>query len=115
MNRNISIILPCFVAAFSVMSCGEHHHAESKEEAHLDHDHGEEIVIHHEEAERFGIKTTVITPAEFHSIIPASGSIEYAPESNIMISSPVAGRLTLASQCRCRSQGSYGCRPPRIG
>lgn len=108
MNRNISIILPCFVAAFSAMSCGEHHHAESKEEAHYDHDHGEEIVIHHEEAERFGIKTTAIAPAEFHSIIPASGSIDYAPESNITISSPVAGRLTLASRISVGSSISAG-------
>lgn len=98
MNRNISTILPCFVAAFAVMSCGSHNHAESKEEEGHDHDHGEEIVIHPEEAEKFGIKTTVIAPAEFHNVIPASGSIDYSPESNITISSPVAGRLTFASR-----------------
>lgn len=78
-------------------ACGDKNHSGADGKANEDEAHADEIVIHPEEAEKFGIKTTAINPSAFHNVIPASGSVDYSPESSVTIGSPVAGRLVLAT------------------
>lgn len=94
--RKYNIVIPC-LTAIVVASCGDKKHSESENGSHADEEHADEIVIHPEEAEKFGIKTTTINPSAFHNVIPASGSVDYSPESSATIGSPVAGRLELAT------------------
>lgn len=94
--RKYNIVIPCLTAVL-IASCGDKKHSESEGESHADEEHADEIVIHPEEAEKFGIKTISVTPVEFHNVIPASGSVDYSPESSVTLSSPVSGRLSLVS------------------
>ena len=65
---NMTTVIRCLsVAAVVVMTgCADSHSDnKEKEESHGHEEHGNEIVIKHEQIEKLGIKTTIVNPSEF--------------------------------------------------
>ena len=76
------------------------HHDHETEEAHQHEGHDEhgshkhssdEIVFEHAKAEKFGVKTTVISPSAFHKVFKVSGEIISASGDTYTVSAPSAG------------------------
>ena len=69
---NMTTVIRCLsVAAVVVMTgCADSHSDnKEKEENHGLEEHGNEIVIKHEQIEKLGIKTTIVNPSEFQNVI----------------------------------------------
>lgn len=64
-----------------------------KEESHQDSD---EIVLEPEDAERFGVKTAIVTPSQFNEIVAVSGQIVSSPEDRAVVVAPASGIVRLA-------------------
>ena len=67
---NMTTVIRCLsVAAVVVMTgCADSHSDnKEKEENHGHEEHGNEIVIKHEQIEKLGIKTTIVNPSEFQN------------------------------------------------
>ncbi len=69
---NMTTVIRCLsVAAVVVMTgCADSHSDnKEKEENHGHEEHGNEIVIKHEQIEKLGIKTTIVNPSEFQNVM----------------------------------------------
>lgn len=68
-----------------------HHHDEDEDE---DEEHGgDEIVLHPEDAERFGVVTGTIIPTPFHEVIEVAGRIVNTTGEQAMIVAPTGGTI----------------------
>lgn len=76
----------------------EHDHELEEQEMHADesgeHAHADEIVLPAEKARAAGVVVERITPGDFHSVIPASGTILPATDDQTLIVAPVSGLVT---------------------
>lgn len=72
---------------------GHEGHEECEEHEHEGHNHGEgdEIILHPEQAKRFGVKVAEVRPGAFSSIVKVSGRVLPSPQSASIISAPTAG------------------------
>lgn len=85
--------------AVSASSCGSpsgSQTAGSEIEEKESHDGGE-IILEPADAERFGVKTSVIKPAEFREILTVSGEILPSASGRAIVAAPAAGTVRLAS------------------
>ncbi|MDE6460424.1 MAG: efflux RND transporter periplasmic adaptor subunit [Paramuribaculum sp.] len=92
------IIIPFYYTVILIFSsCGnhsQHTHAESDEHEH-EHQHGDEIVLHAEDAEKFGVKTLIIKPDTFFDVLTVSGKVLSIPTQSAAIVAPKAGTISL--------------------
>lgn len=111
--RKIYITATIAALILSTASCGHtheanelaHNHSHSHnpghhhdEEDHDEDEHGEEhesdeIVLHPEDAERFGVTTDTISPADFHEIIEVAGRIINSADQQAYIVASTAGTI----------------------
>lgn len=73
-----------------------HHHEEETETASTADDHGNEIDLHDEVAERFGVRFDTIRPGDFHEVVRVSGRADASVSSAGVVSAPVAGTVKFA-------------------
>ena len=74
----------------------EHEHAEGNHN-HNEHDHAEgEIEFSHEQAERFGVKTTKVAPTDFSDVLTVSGRIEPAQGDQVTVVARSSGIIRLS-------------------
>ena len=84
----MTTVIRCLsVAAVVVMTgCADSHSDnKEKEENHGHEEHGNEIVIEHEQIEKLGIKTTIVNPSEFQNVIKCGGEILPYPLSQAVV------------------------------
>ncbi len=113
----LTVAIASFIAGMT--ACGgheanelahNHNHSHSHEPAHHhdgdeDHDEdedehhegGDEIVLHPEDAERFGVVTDTILPSEFHEVIEVAGRIVNTTGEQAMIVAPTGGTIRFAA------------------
>lgn len=60
------------------------------------HEHTDEIALHDEVAERFGVKFDTIRPAEFHEVVRVSGRADASVSSAGIVSAPITGIVHFA-------------------
>ncbi|MDE6264365.1 MAG: hypothetical protein K2M11_04385, partial [Paramuribaculum sp.] len=79
--------------------CGSHNHGEHSEgeEHEHDHDHGDEIVLHAEDAEKFGVKTLTLQPDTFFEVLTVAGQVMNAPTQTATIVAPKTGTVNLGA------------------
>ncbi|MCI9607804.1 MAG: efflux RND transporter periplasmic adaptor subunit [Muribaculaceae bacterium] len=88
-------LFSCVVAANLLSACGSHSEGHVKEAE--GHDHGDEIILHKEEAEKFGVKTEKIYPDTFYEVINVAGQIELSAAGNATVVAPKAGTVNFAN------------------
>ena len=88
----------CFIAlvTLSFSSCSRNEHSEISESQDK-HDHEGEIIISHEDAERFGVKTDTIILQPFNSIIRVTGQLSGNATDEATVSAPTAGIINLSN------------------
>lgn len=82
----------------------EHNHANEEHASHDDHEdhdhesegseegkHADEIQLHDEVAERFGVRFDTIRPGSFHEVVRVSGRADASVSSAGVVSAPIAG------------------------
>lgn len=94
---NYRYIFYSLLSLFAV-SCGNHSHSESNEaEEEHHHDHGDEIVLHAEDAEKFGVKTIEIQPDTFFEVLTVSGEVLNSSAQSASVVAPKSGTVTFNS------------------
>lgn len=101
---NKYIILSIF-ATIALWACNnshehEHNHGHDSDKHNIhetaEHKHGDdEIVLEPHDAERFGVKTSVISPVSFNEIISVSGQIIPSTSDQAIVVAPTAGIVKL--------------------
>lgn len=89
----------CFFAALAMSGCGSHNqgeHSEEEEHEH-EHNHGDEIVLHAEDAEKFGVKTLTIQPDTFFEVLTVAGQVMNSPTQTATIVAPKTGTVNLGA------------------
>ena len=88
-----------YTAILALSSCGHHSHGNSSEleEHELEHTHGDEIVLHAHDAEKFGIKTLLIKPDTFFETLTVSGKVLSTPTQSASVVAPKSGIISLNS------------------
>ena len=97
---NMTTVIRCLsVAAVVVMTgCADSHSDnKEKEENHGHEEHGNEIVIKHEQIEKLGIKTTIVNPSEFQNVIKCGGEILPSPLSQAVVAAKSDGIIKLSA------------------
>lgn len=74
-----------------------HHHDGDDDDDEEDEHGGDEIVLHPEDAERFGVITDTISPSDFHEVIEVAGRIINTTGEQAMIVSPTGGTIRFAA------------------
>ncbi len=77
-----------------------HNHDHDKDEAQKEEGHhhdSDEIVLEPEDAERFGVKTAIVTPSRFNEIVTVSGQIVSSPEDRAVVAAPASGIVRLVA------------------
>ena len=96
--RNYKLISYSLLSLFAIACTHSHEeHSHSEEDAEEAHDHGDEIVLHAEDAEKFGVKTTVIEPNTFYEVLTVSGQVLNTPTQSASIIAPKAGTVVFGS------------------
>lgn len=92
------IFYNCFIiaASLSIGSCARNEHSDIIETQDK-HDHEGEIILSHEDAERFGVKTDTIFPQPFNSVIRVTGQLSGNATDEATISAPTAGIIKLSN------------------
>lgn len=80
-----------FAASFIVSCSGNTEHVESQTGE--SHEHGDEIVLHSEEAKEFGVKTIKVAPDTFYQVVNVTGQIEASAAGSATVSAPKAGTI----------------------
>ena len=96
----MTTVIRCLsVAAVVVMTgCADSHSDnKEKEENHGHEEHGNEIVIEHEQIEKLGIKTTIVNPSEFQNVIKCGGEILPSPLSQAVVAAKSDGIIKLSA------------------
>ena len=96
----MTTVIRCLsVAAVVVMTgCADSHSDnKEKEENHGHEEHGNEIVIKHEQIEKLGIKTTIVNPSEFQNVIKCGGEILPSPLSQSVVAAKSDGIIKLSA------------------
>ncbi|MDO5395737.1 MAG: efflux RND transporter periplasmic adaptor subunit [Bacteroidales bacterium] len=103
-----SLLISCGLTLCVFASChkdngkdelAHHHHDHGvHEKEHEGHDHGDgqEIIFTPEQAKLLGVKTEVVKPVAFHSIIKVSGEITESAHGAAVASAPASGVVTFA-------------------
>lgn len=77
-----------------------HDHDHDKDEAQKEEGHhhdSDEIVLEPKDAERFGVKTAIVTPSRFNEIVTVSGQIVSSPEDRAVVAAPASGIVRLVA------------------
>lgn len=86
----------------------EEHHHEADEHEH-EHEHStDEIVFEHSKAEKMGVKSILISPTPFNSIIKVSGEIISAQGDSYVVSAPSAGIVRFSKNITAGSKVNAG-------
>ncbi|MBL6433510.1 MAG: efflux RND transporter periplasmic adaptor subunit [Muribaculaceae bacterium] len=96
----MTTVIRCLsVAAVVVMTgCADSHSDNKEKEENYGHEeHGNEIVIEHEQIEKLGIKTTIVNPSEFQNVIKCGGEILPSPLSQAVVAAKSDGIIKLSA------------------
>lgn len=74
-----------------------HNHGGGETEAEAENKNGDEIVLHHDMAERFGVRVDTLRPAPMVSSLRATGVVLDAADGAAVVVAPVAGTVRFAS------------------
>lgn len=74
----------------------EHGHEHGAEVTSPAHDHGSEIMLHDEVAERFGVTFDTLRAGTFHEAVRATGRIELTGSEMAVVSAPASGTVHYA-------------------
>ena len=88
---------------------GHNHEMEEHNHEAEEHEHStDEIIFEHSKAEKMGVKSMVISPTPFNSIIKVSGEIISAQGDSYVVSAPSAGIVRFSKNITAGSKVNAG-------